>query len=429
LAVSGLHVGIIYALLLFLLKPLANYSWNRWITFVISIICLWSFAFITGLSPSVLRAVTMFSFIALARSLGWKTNIYNTLACSAFILLLYNPFLIMSVGFQLSYLAVLGIVYLQKPLYNLIEIENRTGDWFWQITCVSIAAQFSTFTLGILYFHQFPSYFLVSNLFVIPLSTAVLVFGLIIMVTSGYPALASVIGLLETYMIKLLNAIVIYVEQLPFSLIENIHLTTFQCWLIMIFLVGLILMFETRSIKFGYFSLLVSLLIISTQWIHFNEQVDRNQFIVYSISGHSAIEWIDKGHSYFVADNSLLGDNDRIRFHVRPNRLNSGVIDYNNNIPFRIELGNGNSLFRWKDKTILFCKDENNKLNNLGKVDYLIIANNSFEPNQLIKIYANKVILDGTNSLSYINTWKKMAIVENIDLYSVLDEGAFILKN
>jgi competence protein ComEC len=93
------------------------------------------FAFVTGLTPSVLRAVTMFSFIVVARPFNRGTNIYNTLAASAFVLLIYNPYLIMSVGFQLSYLAVLGIVYLQKPVYNLWEIENRVGDWIWQITC------------------------------------------------------------------------------------------------------------------------------------------------------------------------------------------------------------------------------------------------------------------------------------------------------
>ncbi|HRG10525.1 MAG TPA: ComEC/Rec2 family competence protein, partial [Cyclobacteriaceae bacterium] len=112
LAVSGMHVGIIYLIILFLFKPIKKYRWSPWLIACLSIFLLWSFAFVTGLSPSVLRAVTMFSFVALAKPLGWRTNIYNTLATSAFVLLLYDPYLIMSVGFQLSYLAVVGIVYL-----------------------------------------------------------------------------------------------------------------------------------------------------------------------------------------------------------------------------------------------------------------------------------------------------------------------------
>jgi len=157
---------------------------------VTSLSLLWGFAFVTGLSPSVLRAVTMFSFIALARPFGKQTNIYNTLAASVFFLLIYNPYLIMSVGFQLSYLAVLGIVYLQRPMYNLWEIENRVGDWIWQITSVSIAAQTATFALALLYFHQFPTYFLISNLLVVPLSTLVLVFGIFLLAISFFPPLA-----------------------------------------------------------------------------------------------------------------------------------------------------------------------------------------------------------------------------------------------
>src|SRR5258708_172435 len=97
----------------------------------------------------------------------------------------------MSVGFQLSYLAVLGIVYWQRPIYHLWEIENKIGDWIWKITCVSIAAQVATFALGLLYFHQFPTYFLISNLFVIPLSTLVLVVGIFLLLISSLAPVAS----------------------------------------------------------------------------------------------------------------------------------------------------------------------------------------------------------------------------------------------
>jgi ComEC/Rec2-related protein len=248
LAVSGLHVGIIYAIILFLLRPLRSKAWSRWFIAIISLVCLWAFAFVTGLSPSVLRAVAMFSFVAVARPFGARTNIYNTLAASAFVLLLYNPFLIMSVGFQLSYLAVLGIVYLQKPIYRMWDIENRVGDWTWQITCISLAAQLTTFSLGLLYFHQFPVYFLVSNLFVIPLSTLILVIGIVLLLLSPITSIANLIGVVMEFLIKILNWIVFKVEELPFSLINNIQLTTFQCWLLMGILGALILLFEARSI-------------------------------------------------------------------------------------------------------------------------------------------------------------------------------------
>jgi competence protein ComEC len=428
LAVSGLHVGIIYAILLFLLRPLNRFAWSRWVVFLISIVCLWSFAFVTGLSPSVLRAVTMFSFIALARPLGWRTNIYNTLAGSAFLLLLFNPYLIMSVGFQLSYLAVLGIVYLQRPLYNLWEIENRIGDWIWQITCVSIAAQISTFALGMLYFHQFPVYFLVSNLFVIPLSTLVLVIGILLLAITAWSSAAWLMGLILTYLIKALNWIVFYVEDLPFSLIEEIHLTTFQCWLIMIFLLGLIFTIEFKSIRWLFLAAICSLILIATQWIHFNDSINRKQFVVYSVNGFSALEWIDDGQSYFLADSALQNDQERMRFHIRPNRLNSGVAMIQSALPFHQQIQNGVSLTEWNGNSIAFIEQKNYSLPELAEIDYLVIGKNSININNLRNALNVKlVILDGSNSSWYVNQWKEFCDKKNISFHAVLEKGAFVL--
>jgi competence protein ComEC len=428
LAVSGLHVGIIYAILLFLLRPMNRFAWSRWVVFFISIICLWSFAFVTGLSPSVLRAVTMFSFIALARPLGWRTNIYNTLAGSAFLLLLFNPYLIMSVGFQLSYLAVLGIVYLQRPLYNLWEIENRIGDWIWQITCVSIAAQISTFALGMLYFHQFPVYFLVSNLFVIPLSTAILVIGIFLLVISAWTSAAWLTGLVITWLIKALNWIVFYVEDLPFSLIEEIHLTTVQCWIIMILMLSLIFTIEYKSIRWLYFAGVFSIMLIATQWIHFRDSIDRHQFVVYSVNGFSAMEWIDNGQSYFLGDSTLAKDQDRIRFHIRPNRLNSGVAETHSQFPFQKEIENGVRVAQWNGNAIAFIEHKNYSLSELAEIDYLVIGKNSVRTSKIDKpLNVKKVILDGSNSRWYINQWKAICEKQNISFHPVLDEGAFVL--
>ena len=225
-------------------------AWSAWFIAIISLVCLWAYAFVTGLSPSVLRAVTMFSFMAVAKPFSRSTNIYNTLAASAFILLLYNPFLIMSVGFQLSYLAVIGIVYLQKPLYNLWDPQNKIVDWCWSITCVSIAAQIATFALGLLYFHQFPVYFLFSNLFVIPGSFVVLVLGILLLAVSYFSPAAFAVGWLLEWTIKVLNIGVFAVEDLPYSLINGVYLTTFQCWLLMGVIILFILLFEFKRFRY-----------------------------------------------------------------------------------------------------------------------------------------------------------------------------------
>jgi competence protein ComEC len=430
LAVSGLHVGIIYAILLLFLKPLNKYAWSRWAVAVISLICLWGFAFVTGLSPSVLRAVVMFSFVAVARPFGKRTNIYNTLAASAFVLLLYNPYLIMSVGFQLSYLAVLGIVYLQRPIYNLWEIENRVGDWVWQITCVSIAAQVATFSLGLLFFHQFPVYFLVSNLFVIPLSTGVLVVGVLLLAISFISPIAVLIGKLLTWLIYFLNWTVFTTEKLPLSLIGDIHITTLQCWLLMGVVVSFIFLFEFRSIKWLYAACLLTVFFSVLQWKHFQESVSESQLVVYCISGHQAFEFTDRGQSYFYADSSLINDEERVRFHIRPNRLQHGVATVSQTIPFEKEK-NGLSSFQWKGKSIIAISKNNKELPLDLKADYLIVSHNSFALfNKGNKDYEiGQLIIDGSNSRSYSNKLTKFAKEENIPVHSVLEQGAFVLKD
>ncbi|MCE2893687.1 MAG: competence protein ComEC family protein [Flammeovirgaceae bacterium] len=432
LAVSGLHVGIIYGILLFLLRPLNRFAWSRWAVAVVSLVCLWVFAFVTGLSPSVLRAVVMFSFVAIARPFGKRTNIYNTLAASAFVLLLYNPYLIMSVGFQLSYLAVLGIVYLQRPIYNLWDVESRIGDWVWQITCVSIAAQAATFSLGLLYFHQFPVYFLISNLFVIPLSTAVLALGILVLAFSFISPLAIMLGKLLTGIIYLLNETVLITEKLPFSLISDIHITTLQCWLLMIFLLCLILIFEFRKVQWLYASVIFAILFSYVQWNHFFNSINRSQFIVYSVSGHYAFEFIMNGQSYFIADSALSQDNDRQRFHIRPNRQLNGVAHVSGGESLPAAKWTKNMLIvEWQAKTIAHISKKGDNTPHHFQVDYLIVSNNSFPLNKKWtgskKI--GKLIVDGSNSRTYITKMRKFATAENIPFYSLLDEGAFTLTN
>src|SRR5690606_32609393 len=232
LAVSGLHVGILYMIIAFVLGPVKHIPGGKWIFMFSSVCLLWTYACITGLSPSVLRAVTMFSFFALARPLNYRTNIFNTLASSAFCLLLYDPFLIASVGFQLSYMAVVVIVWLHPFLYQLWDPDSRILDEIWKISSVSIAAQLITTTVTLFYFHQFPNYFLLANLFVIPLAFAVLAGGLALLASAWLAPLAEMIGWVENKLIAMLNYLVFKVQQLPYSVRSDIQISMPQCLLL-----------------------------------------------------------------------------------------------------------------------------------------------------------------------------------------------------
>lgn len=430
LAVSGMHVGIIYIIVLFLLKPLNSFSWGRWIIAAIGLLFLWMFAFVTGLTPSVLRAVVMFSFIVVARPFNRGTNIYNTMAASAFVLLIYNPYLIMSVGFQLSYLAVAGIVYLHKPIYNLWEIKNRAGDWIWQITCISLVAQVATFSLGLFYFHQFPVYFLASNLFVIPLSTAVLLLGIVFLSISAIGPLAGWGGQLTEWCIQLLNWTVFKTEQLPYSLITHIYISTAQCWLLMGLLLSLMFIFQFRSVRWLYVAVGFTLLFTYFQWSHFLEISGKEKWIVYSVNGHRAMEWINNGQSYFHSDSALLQNQERIRFHIQPSRLLYGVHHIqSDSIPFQRDI-KGIRLFYWNNKVIAGLYKKQTVLPSHASVDYVVVSNNAVASwNELKKMKANKIIFDGSNSKWWMEKMKKMALKDSISIHSVTEDGAFIVTN
>jgi competence protein ComEC len=430
LAVSGLHVGIIYALLLLVLQPLNRFATGKWAIAVISIFALWAYAFITGLSPSVLRAVTMFSFVAAAQPMAQRTNIYNTLAASAFCLLLWEPFLVMSVGFQLSFIAVLGIVYIQPKIYQMWNPQGGLINKVWQISCVSIAAQAVTFSLGLLYFHQFPVYFLVSNLFVIPGAFIILILGIGVILLTAIQPVAALFGFMLQWIVWGLNFLVQQVEQWPFSMIENVYITTAQCWMLLMGLLFIFLMIEFRKVSFAVcFSICVGLF-GAIQWTNFFNTVNHSQLVVYKISNHSALEIIDRGQAYTFLDSTLMKDQERIRFHIRPNRLQAGVHqiragheqDFVKNYP-------GCRLIVWRGISLLHVYKSEFSSPHTFPVDYLVISHNSAKNlSQVSAVKFRKLILDSSNSFYFANRLLQQAQKNSMDVYSVIHQGAYTTR-
>src|SRR5438067_2642211 len=187
IAISGMHLGLIYWLLVQILRPFSRKKIPKFLTPVIIITGLWLFSLVAGGQPSVLRSAVMFTCIVLAKYLSRRTSIYNSLACSAFLLLCYNPYWLWDVGFQLSYAAVLSIVVFMKPIYNWFYIKNKALDFVWKLNAISIAAQLLTTPFSIFHFHQFPNYFLLTNFVAVPLSSIVVLGELFLCAFSFLP--------------------------------------------------------------------------------------------------------------------------------------------------------------------------------------------------------------------------------------------------
>ncbi|MGV3539312.1 MAG: ComEC/Rec2 family competence protein, partial [Rufibacter sp.] len=191
LAVSGLHVGLLYGVLLFFLKPLRRGKTSRLLIFLFIVGLVWFYAFVTGMSASVLRSVTMFSFVEFGLLLRKRSSILNTLSLVALGLLLYEPNYLLDVGFQLSFLAVAGIVLLQPIFLNWWSPERKAVKFVWELLAISVAAQLATFPLSLYYFHQFPVYFWVANLVAVPLTSIGLYIGVAFMLLFWVPVLNS----------------------------------------------------------------------------------------------------------------------------------------------------------------------------------------------------------------------------------------------
>lgn len=433
LAVSGLHVGIIYAIILLIFKKLrVDQRRARWWIAIISILALWCYAFLTGLSPSVLRAVTMFSFIALAKAMNRNSNIYNTLAASAFILLWYNPYLIMSVGFQLSYLAVFGIVYLQPKLYQLLNVNNNLLDKIWAITCVSLAAQLATAPLSMLYFHQFPTYFLISNLFIIPAAFVMLIMGLLMLVFSSVPLAGEGLGWLIECFVQVVNTLVFFVRDLPGSTLEGIRITTGETWLVYAVFVFIILLFYKRRFSYLLISFGVACFFAISQIGVRTGYLDSGTFRLLDVSNTSVADFRYGRHSHLIADSTFRVDQSKRRFHFEPGRLLAGsnLRPENDQLPLVSRDFMGNKLVCFKGETFLFLKSPLPAVVLKSEaliIDHLVVSHNAVRDLEKItdKLEFSDLLIDTSNKTYIVEKLIRQAAKLDLTAHSIQRHGYF----
>jgi len=430
LAVSGLHVGIIFMVLNFFLSFLNSIKFGNYLKAFILIIALWIYALITGMSPSVLRATTMFSFIIIGGALKRDTNIYNTLAASAFVLLIYNPFIILQVGFQLSYAAVLGIVYLQPKLHNLYRPSSWLLDKVWAISAVSIAAQIATFPLGMFYFHQFPNYFLLSNLFVIPLATFIIGFGVFLFLISWYLPLSNLIVLVLNKLLLFLNFSVDWVQSLPHSLTVGVSVYKMETFLIYLIIILLIPAVIKRSFKLIKIAISLSVLLVIYQIYEKVTLQNQQYFIVYDVKGEQAIDFVDGSNNYFIADENLANDQSKMRFHIHHFRWERRVLESNLvSVDFLANnyLRAGNHI-KFFDKKILLWDKDFKKPTNLAalQLDYIIVSEKANI--NLENINCKLLIIDSSVDYYKEEVIKKECLKWDIPFYDVNTEGAYLFE-
>ena len=240
---------------------------------------LWFFAIFTGFSPSVIRATLMFTLVVAGTAFSRKTNIYNTLSASAFVILAINPMLITEVGFLLSYFAVMSIVFFYPHIYGLLYVKNRWLDKIWALVAVSAAAQIGTFAISIYYFHQFPNYFIFTNLYAIPLASIVLYLSVGLILVAPLPFVAAGVGWLLDKTLLVLNMLVKFTDSVPHSVTTGLSITPSQTVVVILAVVLLAVFLESKryAVLMGFF-ICVLLFFVENGYSHI--QRDRQQEMV-----------------------------------------------------------------------------------------------------------------------------------------------------
>ncbi|QJD97823.1 ComEC family competence protein [Mucilaginibacter robiniae] len=302
LSVSGAHVAVLFLLISFLLRPLNRFKHARLFRTTTAVSLIWGYALLTGFSPAVCRAALMISLLIIGKTFRRQAHGLNILAVSAFILLLYNPFLFMDVGFQLSYLAVVGLIIFQPIINQQFNFKNTWLRKLWYWCSASLAAQLITFPLSTLYFHQFPIYFLISNLFIILPSELIMTVGIAFLITSLIPALAPVtgtLGYLLEHFILWMNQGLSFIEAMPYSSLDKVWLTTTE-FLLLCIVVGLITLFLSRKYAWQLTVALTSLLLLSIS-ISFKayHATQHNSLVFFNTKKHTAI-LLNFGHQGVV---------------------------------------------------------------------------------------------------------------------------------
>lgn len=419
LAVSGLHVGIILLILNFIFKPLLLLKHGRIIRPLIIVTLLWLFAIVAGLSPSVTRAATMFSIISIAMHLKRPTNIYNTLAISAFFILIIKPTFLFEVGFQMSYLAVLGIVSIQPILYKLWQPKYWIFDMPWQILTVTIAAQIGVLPISLFYFHQFPGLFFISNLVVIPFLEAILGLGLLVIVMALIGYIPKPIVQIYSFIIELLNKFIAWVAQFEAFLFRDIPFTIIQVLCTYIIIVSTVQIYKFKTFKWVAICL-IGIICLQGTYIYNKFQNKDEAFIVFNKSRFSMIglKQNDKLEVHHNLDDSKLRNDNVIKNY----KVGEFIDD--------VALSNLQDIYQFKNKTLIVI-DSLGVYKNVSFQPHFVLLRNSPKVNLnrvIDSLKPQQIIADASNYKSYVNRWKLTCRDKKIPFHYTNEKGAFIVE-
>lgn len=416
LAVSGLHIGILLLILQFVLKPLEFLPKGKTIKLLVIIALLWAFAFIAGLSASIIRAVTMFSFIAYAMYLNRPTNTFNTIALSMFFILLIKPLFLFQVGFQMSYAAVIAIVWIYPKLQQFWHPKHIVLRKAWQLIAVSSAAQLGVLPISLFYFHQFPSLFFISNLIIIPFLGLILGLGILVLVLAGLNSLPDILVMCYNYVIKSMNAVIAFVGRQEAFVFSDISFDAIQLVLGYTLIISLVVALSKPKFKNLAFSL--AGLITFQAWVLFKTHTAQSKsqlLLSHQIANTMLLK--QEGKQLTVYGETTAYTTSIIKDYVIAERIKNISAD---------TLKNSYSINSAK----LLIIDSLGVYPQHNTIDYLVLTQSpKINLERLLDTLQPRVIIaDGSNYKSYITRWKKSCVKRKLPFHYTGEKGAYYFE-
>ncbi|MBV1922999.1 MAG: competence protein ComEC family protein [Flavobacteriaceae bacterium] len=418
LAISGLHVGIIFMMLTYLFSFLTTFPKGKIIKSILVLLILWGFALMAGLSPSVVRAVTMFSFFAIADSLERPTNSFNTLFLSYLFLLLLKPLWLFHVGFQMSYLAVFFILWIQPKLYKYYIPTFYFDKLIWSILTVTIAAQIGILPLSIFYFHQFPGLSFLTNLIILPFLGIILGGGILIIVLALCNILPDKLAVFYNYLIELLNAYISWTANQDQFLIQDIFFTEGKLITFYLLIICTIMYWKRTNFRHLTFVLICFILVISNN-IWDAKNTSKNELIFFNKNRNTLIG-LKEENTLRVFDNDTL-KNYRNEYPIKGYRVSENINNYSEHqLP---------KIWAYNQKRVMVI-DSLGIYTTSSLIDVvLLIESPKINLNRLIdSLLPKQIIVNGSNYPYLKKEWKITCEKRGILFYDIYEEGAFILK-
>ena len=433
LTVSGAQVAIIYLLLTFALKFLNRYKYGRFIKAAIIIAVIWYYAFVTGLSLAVCRVALMVSMVIIGRSFSRYVNTLNILAISAFLLVLYDPFFITEVGFQLSYLAVSGLIVLQPIVYKWFKFKSIWADKLWAICSVSITAQVIISPISAFYFHQFPVYFLISNLFVFIPSALIMYTGVFYLLLPQIPYLSKSIAFMLEKTTLLMNKGLAVIENMPYASINKLWLKPIEYLLLYIIIFSLFYFFYDKKVwllKLSMFCTLLLCLGLSKKKI---ESSQSNSIVWLDLKKHKGIVFKNGNEAIVLTD---LKSTDKIfQYSIQPyldscqvNKVQVYSLTQDINASWLIKK---NDLVQFLNKRIFIFdgRQRNSMPSQKIKTDYIYVTDNPYAGLNVLNSSFDyrTLVADGSNSDNLLSQVKQQAEIKDA-IYKVLKRNNSLLS-